>query len=169
MIFVQRVKYFFEPNKEEVRDLEMCHPLRQCTYPFCFTTLSYVSGTTDNAWFIFTQSVFDQPSRSKGETTQVSYLACCAYVFLQKLLRPANAPPTPFSCYANIRRGLREPSLTRPGLVLYMSNPVALRKQTEPNLKKPVGELCSDGDVLAVTEKYWHDRSLSVVVRFNKT
>ncbi|CAM9109196.1 unnamed protein product [Sphacelaria rigidula] len=65
--------------------------------------------------------------------------------------------------------GLREPSLTRPGLVLYMSNPVALRKQTEPNLKKTVGELCSDGDVLAVTEKYWHDRSLSVVVRFNKT
>lgn len=63
-------------------------------------------------------------------------------------------------------RGLKEPSLTRPGLVLYMSNPPALRKQTEANLKKAVGELCAHGDVLSVTEKYWHDRSLAVILRF---
>eukprot|EP00752_Nemacystus_decipiens_P014217 g12646.t1 len=65
--------------------------------------------------------------------------------------------------------GLKQPSLTRPGLVLYMPKPPALRKQTESNLEKPLGELCSDGDVLAVTEGSWaSDRSLSVVLRFTK-
>lgn len=65
-------------------------------------------------------------------------------------------------------RGLKEPSLTRSGLVLYMPNPPDLKKHTEPNLQKPVGELCTEGDALAVTEKSWHDRSLSVILRFNK-
>lgn len=65
--------------------------------------------------------------------------------------------------------GLKQPSLTRPGLVLYMPKPPALRKQTEPNLEKTLGDLCSDGDVLAVTEGTWaSDRSLSVILRFTK-
>lgn len=65
--------------------------------------------------------------------------------------------------------GLKEPSLTRPELVLYMPKPPALRKQTEPNLKKTLGELCSDGDILTVTEETWaSDRSLSVILRFTK-
>lgn len=52
---------------------------------------------------------------------------------------------------------------------MYMPKPPALRKQTEANLEKPLGELCSDGDVLAVTEGSWaSDRSLSVVLRFTK-
>lgn len=66
-------------------------------------------------------------------------------------------------------RGLKDPALTRPGLVLYMPKPPALRKQTEANLKKPIGELCSDGDVLVVTESTWAPRrALSVILRFSK-
>lgn len=69
-----------------------------------------------------------------------------------------------FSC-----RGLKDPSLTRPGLVLYMPNPPSLRKQTMGNLKKPLGELCSDGDKLTVGERFWGaNRSLEVIVRFSK-
>ncbi|CAM9217351.1 unnamed protein product [Ectocarpus sp. 13 AM-2016] len=65
--------------------------------------------------------------------------------------------------------GLKDPSLTRPGLVLYMPKPPALRRQTEQNLKKTLGELCSDGDVLTVTEGTWaSNRSLSVILRFTK-
>lgn len=52
---------------------------------------------------------------------------------------------------------------------MYMPKPPSLRKQTEANLKKPLGELCSDGDILTVGEGFWAaNRALSVVVRFSK-
>ena len=66
-------------------------------------------------------------------------------------------------------RGLKDPSLTRPGLVMYMPKPPALRKETVGNLKKPLGELCSDGDEITVGEGFWAaNRSLSLIVRFSK-
>lgn len=50
-----------------------------------------------------------------------------------------------------------------------MPKPPSLRKQTEANLQKSLGDLCSDGDVLAVTEGKWASNlSLSVIVRFSK-
>lgn len=83
--------------------------------------------------------------------------------------RTVEVDPAETLAYLVEKLGLKDPSLTRPGLVLYMPNPPALRKQTAGNLKKPLGELCSDGDKLTVGERFWAaNRSLEVIVRFSK-
>jgi hypothetical protein len=44
---------------------------------------------------------------------------------------------------------------------------LALKKQTAPNLELPVGDLCSDGDELTVTDSMWRGVALNATIRFS--
>lgn len=59
-----------------------------------------------------------------------------------------------------------KPSVTAVKSVLFMQKPPALRKQTEGNLDKALGELCPNGDELTVTDPAWSGGALMVTLRF---
>lgn len=63
---------------------------------------------------------------------------------------------------------LAKPSLTAPGVSLYMQRPEALRRQTEPNLARTMGELVAHGDVISVVDPtFSEESSLELRVEFS--
>ncbi|CAM9331884.1 unnamed protein product [Chrysoparadoxa australica] len=62
---------------------------------------------------------------------------------------------------------MASPSLTMPSKVLFMQKPPALRKQTEPNLKLTMGELCGDANAeITVTDPTWREVCLKAQISF---
>ena len=62
---------------------------------------------------------------------------------------------------------LKAPSLTRPGVSIYMQTPPLLEQATRPNLARPLAEFVADGEEITVTDPVFPgDVSLSLVVTF---
>jgi len=60
---------------------------------------------------------------------------------------------------------LEKPSIAKPGLSLFIQKPEALRKQTEPNLQKKLGDLLQSGDVITVTDPVFPaGQNVSIIV-----
>ncbi len=61
---------------------------------------------------------------------------------------------------------LEKPSVGMVDKKLFMQAPEPLRRLLEPNLRKPMRELCASGDTLTVTDPVCHGLSVDVVVTF---